>query len=104
MADTPPPAPDGRTPIFGPPVDSEGACGQRASPLVDQSIRTTLKASFRIRPDGVRSIRKGLSDSEEEAAVPADAQPRRAVDTPQELAALAHPLRLDLLNHLMSSG
>jgi hypothetical protein len=36
--------------------------------------------------------------------VPADDQRRRTVGTPDELAALAHPLRLDLLNHLMSSG
>jgi DNA-binding transcriptional ArsR family regulator len=49
-------------------------------------------------------IRKGLSDSSEEVAVPADDETRRTVGTPDELAALAHPLRLDLLNHLMSSG
>ena len=29
---------------------------------------------------------------------------RRAITTPDDLAALAHPLRLDLLNHLISSG
>ncbi len=29
---------------------------------------------------------------------------RRTISTPDELAALAHPLRLDLLNHLVSSG
>src|SRR5262245_60951003 len=29
---------------------------------------------------------------------------RRRVGEPRELAALAHPLRLDLLNHLMASG
>ncbi|GAA0925591.1 winged helix-turn-helix domain-containing protein [Virgisporangium aurantiacum] len=34
----------------------------------------------------------------------ADDETRRTVGTPDELAALAHPLRLDLLNHLMSSG
>ena len=34
----------------------------------------------------------------------ADDQTRRTVAEPDELAALAHPLRLDLLNHLMSSG
>lgn len=49
-------------------------------------------------------IRKGLSDFDEEAAVAADDETRRTVGTPDELAALAHPLRLDLLNHLMSSG
>jgi DNA-binding transcriptional ArsR family regulator len=36
--------------------------------------------------------------------VPEDDETRRTVGTPDELAALAHPLRLDLLNHLMSSG
>jgi DNA-binding transcriptional ArsR family regulator len=36
--------------------------------------------------------------------VPAEDQNRRTVGTPDELAALAHPLRLDLLNHLMSNG
>lgn len=36
--------------------------------------------------------------------MPADDQTRRTVAEPDELAALAHPLRLDLLNHLMSSG
>ena len=36
--------------------------------------------------------------------MPADEQTRRTVGEPDELAALAHPLRLDLLNHLMSSG
>ncbi len=29
---------------------------------------------------------------------------RRTITTPDDLAALAHPLRLDLLNHLMSAG
>jgi DNA-binding transcriptional ArsR family regulator len=37
-------------------------------------------------------------------AVPENSQSRRVVSEPDELAALAHPLRLDLLNHLMSDG
>ena len=36
--------------------------------------------------------------------MPADDRARPVVAEPDELAALAHPLRLDLLNHLMSSG
>lgn len=34
----------------------------------------------------------------------AEDRTRRVVSEPDELAALAHPLRLDLLNHLMSNG
>ncbi len=36
--------------------------------------------------------------------MPPDDRTRRVVSQPDELAALAHPLRLDLLNHLMSNG
>jgi DNA-binding transcriptional ArsR family regulator len=32
------------------------------------------------------------------------AETRRRIREPRELAALAHPLRLDLINHLMASG
>jgi DNA-binding transcriptional ArsR family regulator len=96
MPHTPQPdADDLETPI-GRPVDSEGACGQGSS-------KAGLKEPFRIGRSGVRSIRKSLSGLPEDH-VHADEPARRTVGAPDEIAALAHPVRLDLLNHLMSSG